>query len=139
MLEMGPRAQSTRSVLVVASSQDGRYTASGKSDGFVDLWLADDPFSAVHVYPPLHFVLGGHSSPILAVTFSPSGKELALASGSNILQIWEIYMINGLDHCFDISYMETRCGALHSHMMGCVWYRARGMVHFASSESKLAN
>lgn len=55
-----------------------------------------------------HIYLGGHFGKILAVTFSPDGKQVASASEDNTIKLWDIY--NGRE----IQSMEGHTDSVNS-------------------------
>ena len=64
-----------------AWSPDARFLATGADDGIVAIWYpaqSQMPLLTMH-----------HQLPVLALTWSPTGKQLATASG-NTVTIWEL-------------------------------------------------
>jgi len=68
------------SVTAGAFSRDGKWVATGGSDGQVHVWRADGTGSPI--------VLGGHEDTIRSVEFSPDGGRVLTASEDNTARIW---------------------------------------------------
>jgi WD40 repeat protein len=93
----------TRAIACLQYSLDGRYLASGSSDGMVRLWRTMASESAAHSSlsdesrnrgtPPAQFdiILLGHMSDITALAFSPTDSNL-LASGCRAgeIKLWDV-------------------------------------------------
>ena len=68
------------SVESIAFSPDGRFLASGSSDGTVKIWnLANGAELRT---------LTGHTDIVTAVAFSPNGQLLATASRDKTVRLW---------------------------------------------------
>jgi WD40 repeat protein len=72
----------TNVVNSLAFSRDGRYIASGSSDGTVRVWDVDARKSV--------FSLSGHQDAVEAVAFSPDGQRLVSGSRDKTLRLWEL-------------------------------------------------
>ncbi len=69
-------------VVVVAFSADGRYLASGGTDGEVRVWNAEDGKQVAK--------LDGHAGRVLGLAFSPDGAALWTASADRTLRKWKV-------------------------------------------------
>jgi WD40 repeat protein/energy-coupling factor transporter ATP-binding protein EcfA2 len=80
----------------VAFSPDGTYLISGGGDGAVFRWdLPDnwnDQDSRARIPRPVSILPNNPTGPITSVTFSPTGKFLAITAEDNIAQVWVMDM-----------------------------------------------
>ena len=75
-------AETFGSVLAVTYSPDGRFLATGGSNGEIKIWSADD-------YREI-FCCRGHKHWIMALDFSPDSQFLASASDDYTVKLWEV-------------------------------------------------
>ncbi|MGP1414934.1 MAG: eIF2A-related protein [Treponema sp.] len=66
----------------IAYSPDGKYIASGSSDGTIKIWEAETG--------RLLRTLTGHADDIYSVSYSPDGAYLASGSNDKTIRIWEV-------------------------------------------------
>jgi WD40 repeat protein len=72
----------TGNVLGVAYSPDGRWIASGGTDGSIRLWHAQTGEEIRR--------LGGHTDTVFSVAFSPDGRRIACASADGTVRLWNV-------------------------------------------------
>jgi WD40 repeat protein len=86
------------SVTALAFSPDGRFFASGATDGSIKLWSpsfllekrAEDALPPVYAFDAAHGVDHPHSGPITSLTFTPHCR-LVSAARDNTLRVWELF------------------------------------------------
>ena len=77
-------------VTALAFSPDGRYFASGSTDGSIKLWSPEVKDCWVYNFDAAHGVDLPHSGPITALHFTPHCR-LVSAARDNTIRIWELY------------------------------------------------
>ena len=65
----------------IAFSPDGKYIASGSSDGTVKLWDGESGRDIYNFY--------GHNESVYSVAFSPDGKQLVSGSEDETVKLWD--------------------------------------------------
>jgi WD40 repeat protein/serine/threonine protein kinase len=79
------RDESRKEFFAAAFSADGRYLVTGRRDGTVHVWDANDGQSIRR--------LGTHKTPLRGVVFSPAGPDgrrlLATASADGVVKLWD--------------------------------------------------
>jgi len=97
-----PRTQ----VRALAFSPDGKYLATGGTDGLLRLWDLDSPSdTAVATFR-------GHSRAINALAFTPDGQNILTASDDATLKLWKIGGLEArLRYSKEIATAVSRLGA----------------------------
>lgn len=72
----------TSSVLSLAFSMDGRYLASGSTDGAIKIWNVATGREVR--------TLTGHNSAVNSVAFSPDGRSLVSGSSDDTVLFWDV-------------------------------------------------
>jgi WD40 repeat protein len=77
-------------VTALAFSPDGRYFASGSTDGSIKLWSPEVPNNWVYSFDAAHGVDWPHSGPITSLHFTPHCR-LVSAARDNTIRIWDLF------------------------------------------------
>src|SRR5262245_7347742 len=86
----------TDSVFSVAWSPDGRQLASGSGSNTLTIWdvATGNPQTTLNAAPYVSgaaALRGTHDGPqVYSVAWSPDGKQLAAASGINVILVWNV-------------------------------------------------
>ncbi|GJP71943.1 hypothetical protein CLOP_g2728 [Closterium sp. NIES-67] len=89
----GKGGKSSRHLLSVSVSDDGRYLAAGGHDRMVHLW---DARTRAHVKS-----FSGHRGAVLSLSFRPGSLDLFSASADRSIKLWS---------CADVAYMDSLFG-----------------------------
>jgi WD40 repeat protein len=73
-------------ITALAFSTDGKYFASGGSDGSIKLWTTDDGMLK-YPFDPAHGVARAHDDAVTSLAFTPQCR-LVSAGGDNTLRVW---------------------------------------------------
>ena len=77
-------------VTALAFSPDGRYFASGSTDGSIKMWSPEVPNCWVYNFDAAHGVDWPHSGPITSLHFTPHCR-LVSAARDNTIRIWDLF------------------------------------------------
>ena len=95
-----PDLQHPSSVSDVSFSHDGKYIASGSSDGKVRIWAVETSTCIA--------TLQGHTQNVTSVCFSTDGKYVASASMDKTVKLWETHTFKCVPTRIDHNEYVTR-------------------------------